>query len=71
VTTGLDRKGLAERRNSPGQETFHDFVPPLLEKKYLKTIINCHRCAQTLGRGDWDGDGVVTVLDVDFILRQK
>jgi len=41
-----------------------------LEKKYLKTIINCHKCAQTLDRGDLDGDGTMTVLDMDFILRQ-
>jgi DNA modification methylase len=44
--------------------------PPLLEKKYLKTIINCHECAETLGKADLDRDGKITVLDIDFILHQ-
>ncbi len=49
---------------------FYDFIPPLLEKKYLKTIINCHQCAQTLSMGDLDHDGKITVLDIDFILQR-
>jgi hypothetical protein len=36
----------------------------LLEKKYLKTIYNCHLCAGTLDGGDIDGDGELTVLDI-------
>jgi len=44
--------------------------PPLLEKKYLKTIINCHECAETLGGCDLDRDGEITVLDIDFILHE-
>ncbi len=38
--------------------------------KQLKTIINCHRCAETLDGGDLDSDGELTVLDVDFVLHQ-
>ena len=64
-------KGLYEfyRDKYPGEKKFYDLIPPLLEKKYLKTIINCHDCAETLGRGDLDGDGEVTVFDIDFILH--
>jgi hypothetical protein len=41
-----------------------------LEKKYLKTIYNCHNCSGTLGKGDIDGDGVITVLDIDWVLAR-
>jgi len=44
-------------------------IPVLLEKKYLKTILQCHECAETLNGGDIDGDGKLTVLDIDSILR--
>jgi len=40
----------------------------LLEKKYLKTIYACHICAGTLDAGDIDGDGELTVLDIDQII---
>jgi len=43
---------------------FYDLIPPLLEKKYLKTIYNCHDCAGTLDSGEGD----ITVLDIDAIL---
>ena len=64
-------KGLYEFFQAifPGERKFYDLIPPLLEKKYLKTILNCHRCAQTLDGGDIDRDGELTVLDIDFILR--
>ncbi len=64
-------KGLYEfyRDKYPGERKFYDFVPPLLEKKYLKTIINCHECAQTLSQGDLDHDDEITVLDIDSILH--
>ena len=64
-------KGLYEfyREKYPGQRKFYDLIPPLLEKKYLKTIFNCHECAETLNSGDVDRDGELTVLDVDFILH--
>jgi ribosomal protein S27AE len=63
-------KGVYEfyREKYPGERKFYDFVPPLLEKKYLKTIINCHSCAGTIDGGDIDGDGEITVLDIDHII---
>jgi len=33
-----------------------------------KTILNCHSCAGTLDGGDIDGDGELTVLDIDHII---
>jgi len=64
-------KGLYEfyRAKFPGDRKYYDLIPPLLEKKYLKTIFNCHQCAQTLSRGDLDNDDEITVLDIDFILH--
>jgi len=65
-------KGLYEfyREKYPGERKFYDFIPPLLEKKYLKTIIKCHECANTLSSSDLDHDGEITVLDIDFILHR-
>ncbi len=64
-------KGLYEffRAKYPNEKKFYDIIPPLLEKKYLKTIYNCHECAQTLSKGDIDSDGEISVLDIDFILH--
>lgn len=53
----------------PNEKKFYDLIPPLLEKKYLKTIYNCHECAETLNKGDIDGGGEISVLDIDFILH--
>jgi hypothetical protein len=63
--------GLYEffRKKYPDEKKFYDLIPPLLEKKYLKTIYSCHHCAQTLGEKDLDGDGKISVLDIDFILH--
>lgn len=63
--------GLYEffRAKYPNEKKFYDLIPPLLEKKYLKTIYNCHECAGTLSKGDIDGDGEISVLDIDFILH--
>ncbi|RMD84789.1 MAG: HNH endonuclease [Lentisphaerae bacterium] len=55
----------------PDDTKFYDRIPPLLEKKYLKTIWNCHECAGTLDVGDLDGDGRITVLDIDQILHRS
>ncbi len=49
-----------------GDKTFYDSIPPVLEKKYLKTIYNCHSFSGTIGKGDLDKDGEVTVLDIDW-----
>lgn len=64
-------KGLYEffRVMYPNEKKFYDLIPPLLEKKYLKTIYNCHECAETLNKGDIDGDSEISVLDIDFILH--
>jgi hypothetical protein len=48
---------------------FYDSIPPLLEKKYLKTIYHCHSCSGTLAKGHLDGDEMVTVLDMDAVIR--
>lgn len=63
-------KGLYQffKDKYPGERKFYDLIPPLLEKKYLKTIMNCHLCAGTLQMGDIDGDGELTVLDIDHII---
>ena len=45
-----------------------DLVPPLLEKKYLKLMWCCHKCAGTLDKGDLNGDGRLDVLDIDAII---
>lgn len=47
----------------PDAKPFSDVIPPLLEKKYLKTIYLCHQCNGTL---DWDGDGKLDVFALDF-----
>jgi hypothetical protein len=59
-------KGLYHffREQYPNEKRLSDIIPPLLEKKYLKTIYYCHQCKGTL---DWDGDGNgLTVLDLDL-----
>ena len=64
-------RGLYEffRVLHPTENKFFDFIPPLVEKKYLKTIFFCHECAGTLDGGDLDGDGKLTVLDIDHIVH--
>jgi len=63
-------KGLYQffKEKYEGERKFYDLIPPLAEKKYLKTIYNCHECAGTLDGGDIDGDGELTVLDIDHII---
>ncbi len=51
--------------------SFVDHIPPLVEKKYLKTVYQClAQCTPCLDSGDIDGDGVLTVLDIDFAMKQ-
>lgn len=59
------------QRRSAGRKRFEDSIPPLLEKKYLKVVYDCLDCAKCLDEGDMDGDGKVTVLDIDFAIQQK
>ncbi|MGE4583478.1 MAG: HNH endonuclease [Sphaerochaeta sp.] len=48
----------------PDAKPFSDCIPPLLEKKYLKTIWYCHQCNGSL---DWNGDGkTLDVFDLDL-----
>jgi hypothetical protein len=63
--------GLYEffKAKNPAERKYYDIIPVLLEKKYLKTISQCHECAETLHGGDIDGDGELTVLDIDWVLR--
>lgn len=55
----------------PDERKYYDLIPPLLEKKYLKTIYYCHECALTLDKGDIDGDGQISVLEIDYILKSQ
>lgn len=47
------------------ENSFLDFIPPLLEKKYLKTIYLCHQCAGTLD----DCPEKPRVFDLDRIIE--
>jgi hypothetical protein len=53
----------------PETRKFYDFLPPLAEKKYLKTAYDCLDCAKCLDAGDLDGDGQLTVFDIDHALK--
>jgi hypothetical protein len=58
------------KKRLQGEKKFYDFIPPLVEKKYLKTIYQCFsRCAGCLNNEDMDKDGEMTVLDIDCALR--
>lgn len=61
------RKGLYEffKTKYPEEKKYFNFIPPLLEKKYLKTIYNCHKCANTLDKVIKD----ISVLDIDSIIH--
>jgi len=49
---------------------FIDMVPPLVEKKYLKTLFKCHEYANTLDSGNFNGDGEISAIDIDYIIHQ-
>src|SRR3989338_4618164 len=59
-------RDLKSGRKTWSEITREDWQLIESEKKYLKTIYNCHRCAITLDRGDLNGDGEISVLDIDF-----
>jgi hypothetical protein len=65
----LAASGGESRLKHRGDKKFYDSIPPLLEKKYLKTIYNCHNCSGTLDKGDLDGDEVITEPDIDAVIR--
>lgn len=50
------------RRILENEPKFFDKIPSLLEKKYLKTIYNCHVCKGTLNLEKAD----INVLDLDL-----
>jgi hypothetical protein len=53
-----------------GERRFYDFIPSLVEKKYLKTVYCCHECAGTLLAKDLDADGRLTILDLDEVVKR-
>ena len=63
--------GLYEfyRRRYPGEKKYYDVIPPLVEKKYLKTILQCHVCTGTLDDATPYRDREISVLDIDSIIR--
>jgi len=63
--------GLYEfyREKYPREKRYYDIIPPLVEKKYLKTILQCHICAGTLDVADTGRDWRISVLDIDSIIR--
>lgn len=69
--TGKHAKGLYEfyMAQNPQDAKYYDIIPPLAEKKYLKTIYHCHECAGTLDSTDLDLDGQMTPLDIDRIIH--
>lgn len=52
---------------NPGKKK-SDLLPALLEKKYLKLMYCCHKCAGTLGSKDLNNDGQIDVFDIDAVL---
>lgn len=65
------RLGLYEffRSLLPDDDHFYRRIPHAVEKRYLKVLHDCLRCAAALGEKDVDGDGAITVLDLDRALR--
>jgi hypothetical protein len=59
------------RKKLLNEPKYFDYLPALLEKKYLKTIYQCHECAGTLDNINLDGDGEMTVLDIDWIVKKQ
>ena len=58
------------KKRLPDEKKFFDRIPALVEKKYLKSVYQClSRCTGLLHSGDLDGDGEMTVLDIDFALK--
>jgi uncharacterized protein with PIN domain len=54
----------------PDEKKFYDIIPPLVEKKYLKTVYRCHECAGSLDKVDADNDSLIGVLDIDYIFSR-
>jgi hypothetical protein len=55
------------KKRLEGEEKFYDYIPPLVEKKYLKTVFCCfERCAKCLKKGDLDGDGQEDLMVMNY-----
>ena len=50
-----------------GDKHFSDFVPPLLEKKYLKTMYLCHQCTGTLDKEIEN----ISAKDIDSVIENN
>jgi hypothetical protein len=63
--------GLYEfyRERLAGDPKFYDHIPPLVEKKYLKTIFSCHECAGTLDSSGPGRHGAISVAAIDHIIH--
>lgn len=51
----------------PDNKKFYDFIPSLLEKKYLKTIWHCHNCNGSLKKSLEEN---VAVINLDFSIAK-
>jgi ribosomal protein S27AE len=58
------------KKRLPAERKYFDLIPPIVEKKYLKTAWEClANCTDCLESGDLDGDGELTVLDIDYAMK--
>lgn len=58
------------RKRLSTERKYFDLIPPLVEKKYLKTVYEClSNCTECLDSSDIDGDGELTVLDIDYAME--
>lgn len=66
-------KGIYQfyHEKNPDDAKYFDHIPALLEKKYLKTVYYCHTCNGTIDTSDCNGDGEISVLDLDISLTLK
>ena len=55
------------RDKYPEDTQFFDHIPPLLEKKYLKTIYSCHIC-NTIDQADFNQNNEIDIFDLDIAL---
>jgi hypothetical protein len=56
------------RDKYPEDTQFFDHIPPLLEKKYLKTIYSCHICNNTIDQADFNQNNEIDIFDLDIAL---
>jgi len=63
--------GLYEfyKKKMPNDIFYYQKIPIRIEKKYLQAVYYFHEFSNTLDKIDLDGDGDLTVLDIDYILH--